>query len=134
MYGFPKIHKNGTPLIPIISAIGIYNYKLAKYLDTILKPLGPIESCILKNTFDFVNKVSNILHMDNQHMVSFDVESLFTNIPTLETIEIILNRAFKHSETFHQMNREGLENLLIIYTQRLRFEFNGKYYDEYKYF
>ena len=25
MYGLPKIHKNGTPLRPIISAIGTYN-------------------------------------------------------------------------------------------------------------
>ena len=32
MYGLPKIHKEGAPLRPIISAIKTYNYKLAKYL------------------------------------------------------------------------------------------------------
>ena len=130
MYGLPKIHKTGTPLRPIISAVGTYNYKLAKYLDKILKPLVPNENYILKDTFDFVNKVSNIAHVENQHMVSFDVESLFTNIPTLETIEIILNRAFKHSEIFHQMNRKTLKNLLIICTQKSHFQFNGNYYDQ----
>ena len=62
--------------------------------------------------------------------VSFDVESLFTNIPTIETIEIILNRAFKHSETFHQMNRDTLKKLLIICTQESHFQFNGNYYDQ----
>jgi len=39
MYGLPKIHKNGAPIRPIISACGTYIYKLAKYLDKILKPL-----------------------------------------------------------------------------------------------
>ena len=64
-------------------------------------------------------------------MVSFDVESLFTNIPVKETIEIILNRAFKdNNEYFHDMNRATLERLLTICTQESHFQFNGKYYDQ----
>jgi hypothetical protein len=39
MYGLPKVHKEHTPLRPIISAVKTYNYELAKYLDEILKPL-----------------------------------------------------------------------------------------------
>ena len=34
-------------------------FNLAKYLDQILKPLVDQE-CILKDTFDFVNKITNI--------------------------------------------------------------------------
>jgi len=29
MYALPKIHKDGVPVRPIISACGTYNYKLA---------------------------------------------------------------------------------------------------------
>ena len=57
MYGLPKIHKAGTPIRPIISAVKTYNYELAKYLDQILKPVVNSEY-MLKDTFDFVNKVS----------------------------------------------------------------------------
>jgi hypothetical protein len=45
---------------------------------------------------------------------SFDVESLFTNIPTEETINIILNRAFKDSDEFHGMKKNTLQKLLNI--------------------
>ena len=59
MYGLPKIHKDGAPLRPIISAVKTYNFELAKYLDEILKPF--IDSTYtLVDTYDFVNKVSTI--------------------------------------------------------------------------
>ena len=129
MYGLPKIHKKGVPLRPIISAIKTYNYNLAKYLDEILKPL--INSpYIIKDTFDFVNKVSHLASNSGEHMVSFDIVSLFTNIPTLETIEIILSRAFKDNTLFHGLDREALRKLLIICTQESHFQFNGQFYDQ----
>ena len=99
LYGLPKIHKEGTPLRPIISAIG--TYKLAKYLVEILTETLLVNSkFILKDTFDFVKKVSKLSTLLEKYMVSFDVESLFTNVPTTETIEIILNRIFKTILTF----------------------------------
>jgi len=130
MYGLPKIHKNGSPVRPIISAIGTYNYKLAKYLDKILRPLVSDNNIIIKDTFDFVNRVSKITNNNDQCMVSFDVESLFTNIPTIETINIILERAFKSNNTFHGLKKEALKKLLIICTQKSHFQFNGIYYDQ----
>jgi predicted GIY-YIG superfamily endonuclease len=130
MYGLPKIHKNGVPVRPIISAIGTYNYNLAKYLDEILKPLISDKSFIIKDTFDFVNRISKLIVKDGEIMVSFDIVSLFTNIPTLETIEIILNRAYTDNDLFHGMDRETLKKLLIICTQESHFQFNGKFYDQ----
>ena len=38
LYGLPTVHKENCPARPILSAIGIYNYKLAKLLVPILKP------------------------------------------------------------------------------------------------
>lgn len=80
MYGLPKIHKNESPLRPIISAVKTYNYELAKYLDEILKPLIN-NTYMLVDTYDFVNKVSKLDTNSSRYMVSFDVESLFTNVP-----------------------------------------------------
>ena len=86
---------------------------------------------IIKDTFDFVNKVSKLPNTPNQRMVSFDVESLFTNIPTQETINIILDRAYKDNATeYYGLKKETLEKLLIICTQQSHFQFNGKYYDQ----
>jgi hypothetical protein len=85
-------HKEGAPVRPIISAIGTYNYKLAKYLDRILKPLKTNSNYFIKDKFDSVNRVSKLQTNVNQRVISFDVESLFTYIPTAEKINIIFNR------------------------------------------
>ena len=95
LYGLPKIHKGGAPVRPIISAIGIYNYKLAKWLAGILTPLWKESPFMLKDTFEFVNKVKEIKTDTDKFMLSFDVESLFTNVPTDETIEIMLKKLFQ---------------------------------------
>jgi hypothetical protein len=130
LYGLPKVHKSNYPLRPIISAINTYNYKLAKYLDEILKPFAQTNEHLLKDTFDFVNKVKCINTQTDRYMVSFDIESLFTNIPTQETIEIILNLVFEKNENFHGLEREDLKRLLTICTQESHFQFNGKFYDQ----
>ena len=131
MYGLPKIHKKGVQIRPIISAVGTYNYKLVKYLDEVLKPLLNESEWILKDTFDFVNKIKSINPRADKFMSSFDVESLFTNIPTNETIEIILNRIYKDDiKQFHGLTREDLNKLLVICTQKSHFQFNGEFFDQ----
>ena len=131
LYGLPKIHKNGAPIRPIISAVGTYNYKLAKFLDSIIKPLQSTNSFMLKDTFDFVNRVSKIDLAKDDYMVSFDVESLFTNIPVNETIDIILKRAFPGRTTrFHGLKRKTLKELLLICVTQSHFVFNGVFYDQ----
>jgi hypothetical protein len=131
MYGLPKIHKKNVPIRPIISSIGTYNYKLAKFLVEILTPLLENNQIILKDTFDFVNKISQLDTEIDVVMLSFDVESLFTNIPTLETIDIILNQIYvKAKKYFHGLTKEELKKLLIVCTQQSHFQFNGQYYDQ----
>jgi hypothetical protein len=131
MYCLPKVHKQNTPLRPIISAIDTYNYKLAKYLDKILKPLVNDNEYILKDTFDFVNKIKELNVAADQYMISFDVESLFTNIPTDETIEIILNQIYENATSlYHGLLRKDMKKLLEICTKKSHFQFNGQFYEQ----
>jgi hypothetical protein len=77
--------------------------------------------------------VSDLDVQVDPYMVSFDVESLFTNVPTQETIELILKLAFPNDEEnvlFHGLTRTALRRLLVICTQESHFQFNGKYYDQ----
>ena len=93
IYGQPKMHETHAPncniippFRPIISSIGNYNYKLAKCLCSLLQPHIPSEHCA-GDTFTFVREIQS-LSMQGKHMVSFDVESLFTNIPLEESINL----------------------------------------------
>ena len=86
---------------------------------------------MLKDTYDFVNRIRKINVDNDLYLVSFDVESLFTNLPTSETIEIILDLAYiDGAKIFHELTRKELKKLLIICTQESHFQFNGKYYDQ----
>ena len=61
-------------------------------------------------------------------MASFDVTSLFTNIPLDETIEIIAGQLF--SEIFHGFSRVEFVKLLNLAVKNCHFIFNGKFYDQ----
>ena len=73
LYGLPKIHKNETPIRPIISAIGTYTHKLAKYLVEILTSCFSDIQHMISDTFDFVNRASTLVLEVNDHILSYDI-------------------------------------------------------------
>ena len=92
MYGLPKTHKQNIPLRPIISSIGTFSYKTAKYSSKLLSPLA-LNNYLQKDSYDFVSRL-HYLNFRNAHMLSFNLESLFTNIPLDFTINLILERVY----------------------------------------
>lgn len=92
-YAVPKIHKENIPLRPIVSSINTPNTAISKFLTDILtKTLGNYRDYNIKNSFEFANKYNNFKLPPNYVLVSFDVVSLFTNIPLNLVIEIITLR------------------------------------------
>ena len=94
IYGTPKMHKfsssNSFPkLLLIVSSIGTFNYNLACLFCDLLSALVPNDySC--KDTFSFDSQIKNA-NLSRKFLVSYDVTSLFTNIPLQETIDIAVN-------------------------------------------
>lgn len=77
---------------------------------------------MLKGTFEFVNKVAHLDTRVDARMLSFDVESLVTSMPTLETIDIILRLAYpKNRKYFHGLTKDELKKLLKVCTQESHF-------------
>ena len=85
MYGLWKIHKETSvnnpvaPFQPILPVIGTCNYNLAKYFVPILKHFS-INEYTFKDSFSFCKEI--IDQDPNLFMASFDIQSLFTNIPS----------------------------------------------------
>ena len=96
-----KISENDTvdelPIRPIVSNIGTATYNLSKYLAKLLSPLSQSEYTI-KNTKQFIEQIRMKQVPDGYKMVSFDVKSLFTNVPLEKTIEITLKRIYQRTE------------------------------------
>lgn len=126
LYGLPKIHKTGNKMRPIVSNLNTPCYKLAKWLVDEVKQLPPIESFAVKNTYDFTDKIKNVVLNDDEVMISFDFCSLFPSIPIDES----LNEFGKYLESVKVPN-----NQKIIYEKVARtcmnhsyFKFRDKYY------
>ena len=75
-----------TNFRPIVSSIGTSNYNLSKYLCELLPPNLPNEFCT-KDKFIIIEKLKKISITD-KFLVSYDVNSLLTNVPLKETIKL----------------------------------------------
>ena len=74
-----------------MSATGSPTYELSKYLANILSPLQNNKYAI-KNIASFVEKIRTMSVDPDEILVSFDVVSLFTCIPTHLAIEVVKER------------------------------------------
>ena len=84
-----KIHKENTPLRPIVAAIGSPTYRLAKKLARILSPLAGHSDSFVKNSAEFAREVRDMELGEEDVMLNFDVVSLFTRVPVDEALEVI---------------------------------------------
>jgi hypothetical protein len=61
-------------------------------------------------------------------MASLDVESLFTNIPLDETINIVTKKVFEKQNKVNGLSKTDFRRLLVVSTKGTVFYFNGRYY------
>lgn len=128
MYGLVKTHKNGYPVRPIVSSINTFNYNLSKFLVTYLSPLT-YNQYTIKNTYSFVEQVKNVNFEVPTVMASFDVVSLFTNVPLKETCNIAINRLY-NADNEVPFAKKTFSKLLDIASSESVFLFNSKVYKQ----
>ena len=63
-------------------------------------------------------------------MASPDVDSLVTNIPLNETIDIYIDSLYKDDENSPKIRKDVFRNLLTVATEESFFMFNNKYYKQ----
>ncbi|CAF3491182.1 unnamed protein product, partial [Rotaria sp. Silwood2] len=121
LYGLPKIHKDNTPLRPVLSALGTLNHGLGKALTNML--LDVIErKNMVRDPFSFVEELRTLpKSFCDYRMVLFDISSLYTNVPLDETIEIILKNLYETRTTAPTIQRDDMKQLLIFVTKNTPF-------------
>ena len=132
IYGTPKMHKFSSSdsfpkLRRIVSSIGTFNYNLARFISDLLSPLVPNDYS-WEDTFSFVSQIKNA-NLSKRFLVSYDVTSLFTNIPLQETIDIAINLIFDHNPNLN-ITRKELKKLFLFAGAKTHFIFNGKFYNQ----
>jgi len=121
LYGLPKIHKEGVPLRPIVSNIGAPTYQLSKHLAGLLGQLTGKSTHHVKNSSQYVQTLSSIRIQPGDLMVSFDIVSLFTNVPILDSLQLlsrdISTRIFYRSSNIHSPRRISVSRESIMNKQ-----------------
>ena len=122
-----KIHKpvkDGIPFFqPILSAIGTSTYKLSNFFVPLLTPLT-LNEYTTKDSFSFAEELLN--YDSNLIMASFDVESLFTNIPLQETIELYVKLLFNDKSNIDGFTITDFHQLLTIIMSESLVLFDGE--------
>ena len=98
-HGLPKTRKayvNLPSFQPIIDITSNPYYNIDKLLSSLLQPLTRSDYN-LKDSFDAVKRIRSIppeLFDEHYQFVSFDVQSLFTNVPVKKTTNITLDKVY----------------------------------------
>ena len=113
----------------MVSCVNTFAYDLSAYLTKILSPLTRKEYTVT-NSAHFVSSNDTIL--DNEIMASFDVESLFTNVPidaaeqaAMQKLEDDPNLADRTTLTPAQ-----IADLLTFVLRSIYFLYNGSIYEQ----
>ena len=116
-----------------MSAIGTYNYKLAKFFAPILQPYT-VNEYVIKDSFSFASEITAFSTDEELAMASFDVSSLFTNIPLDETIDLCTDLIFDEYNKLQyrdcSLDRTQFRKLLGFAVKENHFVFNGQLVDQ----
>ena len=96
-------------------------------MSRLLNPLTHNEYSV-QESFDAVNKIQNIpdnLFTDGYSFLSFDVKSLFTNIPLQKTVKIILNKIYNEKIITTTLKKQTMKELLLVVCTKTQFYVNG---------
>ena len=72
--------------------------------------------------------LDNSIFPNNVFLASFDVTSLFTNVPIKETIEIETNWVYENNNNYKGMTKKDFKQCLEICTMDNHFLFNGRHF------
>ena len=116
-------------LSPIIWNLSTATYQLARYLTKILSPLSPSQYAV-ESSNKFVNFIKQQVIPSSCKLVSFNVKSLFTNVPLDRTIDIILKKIYDKHEITTNIGRKEMKDLITHCTKNTLFTFNNDIYQQ----
>ena len=133
VYGLCKVHKwrgalnDLAPFRQILSAITTCTYNIANFFVSILMDFT-LNEYTVRGSFSFCDEIQE--QDNNLYVTSFDIESLFTNIPLDETINICVNNVFDSKKRVKRLLVKDINQLLTLSVKSSCFVFNNVYYKQ----
>ena len=96
LYGLAKIHKQSCPVRPVLSMPGSLYHRIGVQ---IAEWLSKVSECqINTSTKEIADNLKEVPLEEDEEIVSFDVASLYTNVPVTEAIEYCTNLLYTNSQ------------------------------------
>ena len=114
LYGLAKVHKKDTPMRPVLSMPGSPYYKIAR---KVTEWLSKVDECKINSSSKSISdKLHSIVLEEDEVIVSFDVVSLYTNVPVNEAIDVCTEYMFSGKYKLPPVNKETFKTLLQLST------------------
>lgn len=120
------------PLRPILSMVNSAQHELAKWLTVIIQPVLDFYSTYcLKDSFSFAEFIRSRKVQRRTLMCSFDVKSLFTNVPLAETIKICADKLYESGKSpIGKLTKKNFIELMNVATSSVHFSFSNTMYSQ----
>ena len=113
---------------PIVSCINCPTYLVSKWLIKEFEKFEFPETLAVKDRYEFINTTKDLKIEDHEFMVSFDVVSLYPNVPIQESTSIINN--WLKSLNIEEEVVEEYMILLKLCTSQNSFQFQDNVYSQ----
>ena len=114
LYGLAKVHKKDTPMRPVLSMPGSPYYKIAR---KVTEWLSKVDECKINSSSKSISdKLHSIVLDEDEVIVSFDVVSLYTNVPVNEAIDVCTEYMFSGKYELPPVSKETFKTLLQLST------------------
>ena len=112
--------------------VGSSQYELAKWLASILQPvLEQFSTNCIKGSFTFTQTMQDLrLKEKDVYLCTFDISSLFTNVPLKETIGKCAEALYKESSSTPPFPQTVFIELMKSATSSVEFSFNDTMYKQ----
>ena len=109
LYGLAKVHKNTVPTRPVLSMPGSAYYAIGNQVG---EWLSEVPECqINTSNKQIVDTIKNIKLDSNRELVSFDVVSLYTNVPVTEAINRCADLLYNGNQAAPPVDKETFVEL-----------------------
>lgn len=128
MSGFPKIHKAGNQIRPVVTTLFSPTSKIGDYLVKKFRAYKKFESCSVRNSVELVKRTSDLEINDECEMVSYDVRALFPSVPEAEAV--VWLKEWCRGQESSGRGVAAVCGLIDIVVSQKYFQFEGKFYKQ----
>ena len=132
LYGLPKVHKPEVPLRLIVSFVHSPTYQLSKHLAKVQSPLVGNSPSHVQNSRSFAEFIRSQVLQEDEIMASFDVVSLFTNVPVDLAVSVARRRLQEDDSLGERTSLcvEEVMKLLVFCLSATYLAFRGSVYQQ----